>query len=699
MNKKLLSIVLVIAMMLSMFSFAGAAIFPDVSGSTEAAVTRLAGLGILAGYPDGTFKPENNITRAEFAKIAILAMGLETTANMLVNVPTKFSDAPAGQWYTGYVNLAASLNVLKGYPDGKFKPNANISEAEAITIILRLLGYNDELPGEWPFDYIVRANQISLIAAGFNAGSPAKRGAVAGWVSAALDKGTVTWNKDSGFSTPDDAKKLIKNSFGGSVSALTTVSAVSLATGTDKYHTINGTLKVSKDVKVANGSFGASLVNHKVVYTTKDTTDGAVIVAIEVKTSTVTGKVEKKDGLKITLGTTVVEAVSAGVAALVTDQDVTNKAEKTAYIEDGKVYLFTSIAAPSTGILTGKRSVVVTDAVYGTTTHYYVTIGTEKQLATDVKITRNGVAATFNDLAVQDAVEYREAGGRVTAVSAWNVTVEGVVNSWTKKADGTYQSITINGVAYATATTFNSATVVPVGVKAKFSLDANNKITAMLSAEAAATAVVGTMAGTSIGSSVDGPVYFVTLTNGTSYDVTNAVGATTATVVATLQKNLVNASFAQLYAKDAAVKISYNAAGKVSKVEVFGPSAEVNQTTATAAVKDGTTFTHNGKAATALTAGASIYRVVWDGVTGKATSISSATYSIATKVVVTSKKTEVVGSTTTNFVNDIAFASGAVVVKDGAVSSYAAINLADEIIYTLEAGKIVYIEVFTPQTN
>jgi D-Tyr-tRNAtyr deacylase len=178
---------------------AGAATFSDVKGKAcESDVIRLTGLGVINGYPDGTFKPDGQITRAEFAKIAIAAVGLTSAADVLKDSPSKFSDVKPGEWYTGWVNLAASQGYLKGYPDGTFRPNDNITYAEAITVLVRLLGYNDNLPGEWPTEYLAKASELGVTdKVKFNASAPATRGDVAVIASAVLDETWVKYNKDT----------------------------------------------------------------------------------------------------------------------------------------------------------------------------------------------------------------------------------------------------------------------------------------------------------------------------------------------------------------------------------------------------------------------------------------------------------------------------------------------------------------------
>ncbi|TDA68880.1 MAG: S-layer homology domain-containing protein [Clostridia bacterium] len=189
---------------------AQAAQFSDVSADNPAAnsITKLTALGIIEGYPDGTFKPEGNITRAEFAKIAVITAGLQQAADVLKNTPSRFSDVKAGEWYTGWVNLAEAQGFIKGYPDGTFKPNNNISYAEVTTVLLRILGYNDNLPGSWPSDYLAKAAALGVTKnVSFDAMAPATRGNVVIVADATLDQDVVQYNKD----TDSFDEKLVNN--------------------------------------------------------------------------------------------------------------------------------------------------------------------------------------------------------------------------------------------------------------------------------------------------------------------------------------------------------------------------------------------------------------------------------------------------------------------------------------------------------
>ena len=158
--KKILSLVLVIALVLGSFSFAFAATPSDVVDTDyEEAVETLMALGVVNGYEDGTYKPAKVVTRAELAKLLIVELGYEELAGGVAN----FSDT-AGHWAEGYIALASGLGLVNGYPDGTFKPDNTVSFDEAITMVLRGLGYTDEcLTGTWPTNYKIKALNIDLL--------------------------------------------------------------------------------------------------------------------------------------------------------------------------------------------------------------------------------------------------------------------------------------------------------------------------------------------------------------------------------------------------------------------------------------------------------------------------------------------------------------------------------------------------------
>lgn len=104
-------------------------------------ISTMSALGIITGYPDGTFKPNKPITRAEFAAIA--ARFDETQSGKSAT----FSDV-IGHWAAKEIGIAYANEWIKGYPDGTFKPDQNITRAEAMTMINRVLERKPESPAD-----------------------------------------------------------------------------------------------------------------------------------------------------------------------------------------------------------------------------------------------------------------------------------------------------------------------------------------------------------------------------------------------------------------------------------------------------------------------------------------------------------------------------------------------------------------------
>lgn len=104
-------------------------------------ISTMSALSIITGYPDGTFKPNKPITRAEFAAIA--ARFDETQSGKSAT----FSDV-IGHWAAKEIGIAYYNDWIKGYPDGTFKPDQNITRAEAMTMINRVLERKPESPAD-----------------------------------------------------------------------------------------------------------------------------------------------------------------------------------------------------------------------------------------------------------------------------------------------------------------------------------------------------------------------------------------------------------------------------------------------------------------------------------------------------------------------------------------------------------------------
>ena len=113
-------------------------------------VSDLSLTGVVEGYSDGCFKPGNEITRAEFIKMALMRKGYQGMYEY--NGEKVFEDLKGDEWYAKYVAQAYSYGYIKGYEDGTFKPNDPITRAEALQIILNINYFNlDFMVRELPF--------------------------------------------------------------------------------------------------------------------------------------------------------------------------------------------------------------------------------------------------------------------------------------------------------------------------------------------------------------------------------------------------------------------------------------------------------------------------------------------------------------------------------------------------------------------
>lgn len=162
-----------------------AATFSDVTSGTEVykAVNVLNKLGVINGYDDGTFKPDNNVTRAEFTAMLLRTRGMGAVGSTSLDNPP-FPDVvtPDVSWAIGNIRTAHGMGIINGYDDGTFKPSNNVSYEEAIKMIVCALGYG-EMGSEgaaWYSKYLNTAVQLKFIDGVKGAiGAPATRAMIA----------------------------------------------------------------------------------------------------------------------------------------------------------------------------------------------------------------------------------------------------------------------------------------------------------------------------------------------------------------------------------------------------------------------------------------------------------------------------------------------------------------------------------------
>ena len=90
--------------------------------------------GIISGYEDGTFRPQNNVTRAEFTKMLIVAFNLKNA-----DAAFNFKDVSPDNWYYQYVAAAANAGLINGDLNGSFNPASYITREDIAVVFYRQL--------------------------------------------------------------------------------------------------------------------------------------------------------------------------------------------------------------------------------------------------------------------------------------------------------------------------------------------------------------------------------------------------------------------------------------------------------------------------------------------------------------------------------------------------------------------------------
>ena len=209
--KKLLAMVLALVMTLSLAVSANA--FKDdksISDDYAESVAVLNGMGVFKGYEDGSFKPEGNITRAEVATIIYRIYTADVAKNDksgLYATYNKFSDMAGASWAAGYIGYCANASLVKGYPDGTFKPSGKVTGYEVLAMILRAVGYdkNNEFSGaDWALHVAQTAQQLGIldnVAKTTDLNAPASRELVAELLFQGIQKAQVTYTPAFGYVT------------------------------------------------------------------------------------------------------------------------------------------------------------------------------------------------------------------------------------------------------------------------------------------------------------------------------------------------------------------------------------------------------------------------------------------------------------------------------------------------------------------
>ena len=132
-----------------------------VTLSQTATLTFLAHPAYVSGYPDGTFKPDEPITRAQLAKVLAVALGLDTAGAPAAGFP----DVAADHWAYAYVNAVRAKKLVAGFPDGSFQPDGQVTHGQLAAIVARQLGLQPVAGAgsHWAAGYIAAIRQAGFL--------------------------------------------------------------------------------------------------------------------------------------------------------------------------------------------------------------------------------------------------------------------------------------------------------------------------------------------------------------------------------------------------------------------------------------------------------------------------------------------------------------------------------------------------------
>ena len=167
--------VVVIVMFLSIFNIS---VFASKDNGLEK-VNFLKEKGIIDGYPDGSLGLEKNLKRSEVTKILVYSLGDKNKAIELQGKEMPFSDVGKDYWANGVISYAKNnMNLISGYPDGTFKGENNITNAELLKILVchkKNLNTTAINNAKWPYDWIKWAEEENICGKNINPNAYANR--------------------------------------------------------------------------------------------------------------------------------------------------------------------------------------------------------------------------------------------------------------------------------------------------------------------------------------------------------------------------------------------------------------------------------------------------------------------------------------------------------------------------------------------
>lgn len=282
-KKRFAAILLVMAMILSTTSLVAATATPvltDIAGHpAETDIKYLVGLEILHGFPDGTFRPDRTLNRAEAVKIILTATGQAELARLLFGA-SPFTDVPGTHWASGYIALASNARIVQGHGDGTFTPAASITYAQFAAMLVRAAGLSAAPGLLWPANYVKAATDARIITAEvpfFAADMPSTRG----------DAARMTANAVADVRHPVHGTTLAQRVHAQPVTAAVAVTPAAVTLGAGRTTTLTAAL---------TDAAGAVVTGVPITWTSSHpaiaTVVGGVVAAVAPGTATITATAE-----------------------------------------------------------------------------------------------------------------------------------------------------------------------------------------------------------------------------------------------------------------------------------------------------------------------------------------------------------------------------------------------------------------------
>ncbi len=466
--KKVLALVLVVAMMASFAVGASAAFTDEAEISYTTAVEALTNLGVINGYTDGSFRPSDSVSRGAFAKMVsyVLNGGTNAAASYGAYAAAAFSDVSASYTFANSIGYVVSKGIVSGYSDGTYRSGNNISGVAAAKILLGALGYSSDYEGYtgtgWNLNVLNDAADAGLLDGldSVDMSAALTREEAAQMIWNALRIETVAYSGGSGITitTPDGVTVETANPTAAGTK-------VTLAEKAYKAPVVKGT--------AAGGAFGRPTVTY-----TLDNEEIASEVATPVLTYTnaVTGaKIYSDLGASKTLTIAsytdgVEDTTAASVAANAKDNVAGAGAVTEVYKTDTNTYTVVVINTYFDTVKLVKTS--VPDPTTGVST-------------TTLTLTGGLTTEKFTDFAKKTAVLYTKDNGEIASLEAAD-TISGTL---TKAVNNS--KYTIGGAVYVVSsksTLTDAAIVADMGKTVSYYVDSYDNLIAAVEATVAATA-------------------------------------------------------------------------------------------------------------------------------------------------------------------------------------------------------------------